>query len=168
MRESKLAVFTELRYAYVMKRREILLFGTAAAVAQSLFTATGCKAKGGTTAAAAATASSESAAFAAELSGCVQAGETCLSHCLRLLAGGDTSMGACAKSVREMLAVCGAVQTLALSDSRHLASAAALCANVCEDCRVECAKHASHHAECKACEEACERTIAAAKAVASA
>ena len=151
-----------------MKRREILLVGTTAAVAQSLLTATGCQAKGGTTAAAAVISSSESGSFAAEVGACVQAGEACLSHCLRLLSGGDTSLGPCAITAREMLAVCRAVETLALADSKHLASAAALCANVCEDCRIECEKHAGHHAECKACAEACERTIAAAKAIAAA
>ncbi len=151
-----------------MKRREILLVGTATAVAQSMLTATGCHAKGGTTAAATVISTSESAAFATELAACVQVGEACLSHCLRLLSGGDASLGPCATTVREMLAVCRAVETLALANSAHLAQAAALCATVCEDCRVECAKHAGHHAECKACADACERTIAAAKAIASA
>lgn len=89
-----------------------------------------------------------------------------MNHCLDLLAKGDASLGDCAKRVREMLAVCRALETLVVSESRHLQAAAALCAKVCDDCRAECEKHAHHHGECKACMEACVKVIAAASAVA--
>ena len=78
-----------------------------------------------------------------------------MNHCLSLLAKGDASLGGCAEWVREMLAVCRALETLVVSESRPLQAAAALCANVCDDCRVEGEKHAHHHEECKACMEAC-------------
>ncbi len=149
-----------------MKRREVLLVGTAAAVAQSLISTAGCKTKSGTTAAAAVSGTAGSAELAATLGPCIQAGEACMSHCLELLAKGDASLGACAKRVREMLAVCRALQTLVVSESGHVQAAAALCASVCDDCRAECEKHAHHHAECKACMEACAKVIPAAKAVA--
>ena len=149
-----------------MKRREVLLVGTAAAVAQSLISTAGCKTKPGTTAAAAASATAGSAELASTLGPCIQAGEACMNHCLGLLAKGDASLGGCAKRVREMLAVCRALETLVVSESRHLQAAAALCASVCDDCRAECEKHAHHHEECKACMEACVKVIAAAKAVA--
>ncbi|MDH3726035.1 MAG: Csp1 family four helix bundle copper storage protein [Myxococcales bacterium] len=156
------------RYFEAMKRRDVMMVGAATAVAQTMMAATGCKAEGGTTAAAAASASSGPSDLADALGACIGAGETCMTHCLRLLSKGDTSLGACAVSVREMLAVCRAVETLARSSSAHLAAAASLCASVCESCRVECAKHSSHHPECAACEQACVRTVAAARAVAGA
>ena len=151
-----------------MKRREVLLVGTAAAVAQSLISTAGCRTKPGTTAAAAVSGTAGATELASELGSCIQAGEACMNHCLQLLAKGDASLGPCSKRVREMLAVCRAVQTLVASESSHLATAAALCASVCEDCRAECEKHAHHHAECEACAKACERVIAAAKVVAKA
>ena len=142
------------------------MVGTAAAVAQSLISTAGCKPKPGTTAAAAASVAPGSGELAAALGPCIQAGEACMNHCLALLAKGDASLGGCAKRVREMLAVCDALQTLVVSETHHLPAAAALCASVCDDCRAECEKHAHHHAECKACMEACAKVIVAAKAVA--
>ncbi|MDP3683439.1 MAG: four-helix bundle copper-binding protein, partial [Ignavibacteria bacterium] len=46
-------------------------------------------------------------------SDCVQKGQVCLNHCLDLLGQGDKEMAACAKSVNQMLAICGALQQLA-------------------------------------------------------
>lgn len=86
---------------------------------------------------------------------CGVAGDACLSHCLTLLGNGDTTMVGCAKAVRDMLAVCGMMGTLASSASAHLKAAAALCASACKDCQAECDKHADKHAECKACRDAC-------------
>ena len=84
---------------------------------------------------------------------CVVAGDACLAHCLILLGDGDTSMAGCAKAVREMLAVCRMLGTLA-TGSTHLREAAALCTAVCKDCQAECDKHADKHPECKACKDA--------------
>ena len=150
-----------------MNRRDVIVAGAAAAVAQSVVAATGCKAEGGTTAAAVSLSAPEKA-LADSLSPCIESGEICLTHCLGRLSQGDSSLGACAARVREMLAVCAAVQTLVLAQSSHLPRAAALCANVCESCRVECAKHAKHHAECRACEAACELTVTEARRIAAA
>ncbi len=98
---------------------------------------------------------------------CVRIGEECLQHCLVLLAQGDTSLGDCAKSVQQMLAVCRAAGPLVYADSKHLESFAKLCADVCADCETACRKHEAHHAICKQCAEACARTVAAAKKLAA-
>jgi len=52
-------------------------------------------------------------ALALSASDCIQKGQACLSHCLILLGDGDKEMAACAKSVNQMLAICGALQQLA-------------------------------------------------------
>ena len=44
--------------------------------------------------------------LADKASDCVSKGELCLTHCYELLAQGDKSMASCAKSLREMLALC--------------------------------------------------------------
>jgi Cys-rich four helix bundle protein (predicted Tat secretion target) len=96
---------------------------------------------------------------------CIAAGQACLSHCIRLLASGDTSMGDCAKAVNDMLAICRASESLAASGSKHLKGIAKLCIEACSDCAKACGPHAGHHAECKACKEACDATVEAMKAV---
>ena len=150
-----------------MKRRDWMKVGAAVAVSEAMFVS-GCKAERTKTSAAAAPLGSEPAALAASLGPCIEEGELCLTHCLRQLGQGDRTLADCAASVRDMLAVCRAVQSLVASNSPHVAEAAALCAAVCQTCRVECAKHASHHSECAACERACARTVAAARVVAGA
>lgn len=150
-----------------MKRRDIIMTGAAVAATQAVVAATGCKAEGGTTAAAVQPGDDRSA-LAAALEPCLTQGEVCLTHCLRLLSGGDPSLGACAARVREMLAVCTALQTLVASETSFLPQAAALCVEVCDTCRAECAKHAKHHRECRDCETACVGVIAAARRVAAA
>lgn len=92
---------------------------------------------------------------------CDAAGETCLTHCLALMAQGDGSMAACARGVREMLAVCGSTRTLLQSRSALVAAQLAVCRDACSACRAACLPHTSHHAECAACAEACTHAIAA-------
>ncbi len=87
-------------------------------------------------------------------------------HCIDLLASGDSSLGACAKLVDQMVALCQATGPLAEHGSAHLKAFAAVCASLCGDCKAECDKHAGHHAECKACAEACGRVIAEAQKIA--
>ena len=93
------------------------------------------------------------------LAACETRGEACLSHCLDALATGDTSLGACAVHVREMLAVCSAMSTLAASGSDHAKALASVCAAACKDCAAACREHASMHPTCRDCMEACERTV---------
>jgi Cys-rich four helix bundle protein (predicted Tat secretion target) len=93
----------------------------------------------------------------AELSNtCVDVGETCLSHCLQMMSSGDTTLAACARSVYEMTAVCGALGRLARTESKQLPALAAVCKDVCDACEAECRKHAKDHAVCASCADACK------------
>lgn len=100
-------------------------------------------------------AASGNAALAVTASDCIQKGEACLSHCLELLGEGDKEMAACAKSVNQMLALCGALQQLANQNSKLLPKLAALALDACNQCEEACKKHADKHQECKACGESC-------------
>jgi Cys-rich four helix bundle protein (predicted Tat secretion target) len=86
---------------------------------------------------------------------CVEKGEVCLAHCLVLLGDGDKEMAACSKSVNQMLAICSALQKLAIQNSKYTAALAKVALDSCADCEKECRKHEDKHAECKACAEAC-------------
>ena len=86
---------------------------------------------------------------------CLSAGQVCLDHCIRQLSKGDTSMAQCAKSVNQMLALCGALQSLAAQNSALTPALAKVCAKACKECADACKEHAAHHAECKACHESC-------------
>jgi Cys-rich four helix bundle protein (predicted Tat secretion target) len=86
---------------------------------------------------------------------CVLAGQACIAHCLILLGNGDTSVGECAKSVNQMLAVCGALQSLASQQSKYTAGIARVAYDLCLACEKECRKHEDKHAECKNCANAC-------------
>jgi hypothetical protein len=93
-------------------------------------------------------------------------GEACLAHCLILLGEGDKEMAECAKSVNQMLAICGSLHKLASQNSAYTARFAKLAADVCSDCEKACRKHEKKHAECKACAEACAACLKECKAVA--
>jgi Cys-rich four helix bundle protein (predicted Tat secretion target) len=159
-----------------MNRREMLKVGVGTAVAHSVVTVLGCAAQTGEgtheghaggegTPLAAPTDAMQ--AFARAAGECVTAGEACLSHCLRTLQTGDTSMADCSRKVHAMLAICRAVPALATSGSPHLGRLAALCRDLCQECHDVCAPHAGHHAECRACMQACAATIPHAAAFAA-
>jgi len=95
-------------------------------------------------------------ALAAALADCIQKGQVCQSHCLDLLADGEKSMAACAKSVNQMLTLCSALQQLANQQSQHTAKLAGLALKACRECEEECKKHADKHEACKACGESCK------------
>ncbi len=86
---------------------------------------------------------------------CTKTGLACINHCFESLTAGDTAMAGCARSVDQMLSVCGTLAKLASTGSPHLAGIAKVTEAVCRDCEKECRKHAEHHAVCKACAEAC-------------
>lgn len=90
---------------------------------------------------------------------CVATGKACLNHCLILLGDGDTSMKECSKNVNEMIPVCNAMATLALSDSKNLKAMAEVCLASCKDCKAACKDHINDHVECKDCYEACKNAI---------
>ena len=95
------------------------------------------------------------------LMNCDAVGQACLSHCLALMAQGDSSMAGCARAVREMLGVCAAARTLMYSGSALAAAQLAVCRDACVACRSACEPHISHHEQCAACAGACARAIAA-------
>lgn len=95
------------------------------------------------------------AALAKSAADCIQTGQVCLAHCLILLGDGEKEMAACAKSVSQMLALCGALQQLANQNSKLLPKLAALAQDACNQCEEACKKHAEKHQECKACGESC-------------
>ena len=99
-------------------------------------------------------------------SDCVSKGQVCLSHCHEMLATGDKSLGACAKSVSELLAVCGALLALAAQGAPSLPKLAAVGFDVCTRCEAECRKHVQHP-PCKDCAEACAACAAQCKKVAA-
>ncbi len=100
-------------------------------------------------------AASANAALARSASDCIQKGEVCFSHCLILLGEGDKDMAVCAKSVSQMLALCGALQQLANQNAKLLPKLAAVAMDACNQCEEACKKHAEQHEECKACGESC-------------
>lgn len=92
---------------------------------------------------------------------CNSAGRLCIAHCLVSFQEGDTSLAKCAAKVHEMVAVCGAMETLVGRNSSYVSSMSDACVEVCRDCAAECKKHADTHSECRACMEACEAVVAA-------
>jgi Cys-rich four helix bundle protein (predicted Tat secretion target) len=86
---------------------------------------------------------------------CVKAGDICQSHCIDLLAQGDTSLAGCARSVESVRSVCRTLAVLAAQKSPLLPHYAAVAKEACQDCEQECHKHADKHAVCKACEDSC-------------
>ena len=95
---------------------------------------------------------------------CIEKGEVCLTHCIMLMGEGDKTMAACASSVRDMLASCRALITLAGAESKFAPKLAALCVDVCKACEAECKKHADKHKACKECMESCTEFAKACKA----
>jgi len=155
-----------------MKRRELVMVGAGTALAHGVTTVIGCSAQGeaakGTTAATLVGKDTDlRAEVMAAVNQCLLDAEVCLAHCLRLLGDGNTSMADCAKSVQQMLAVCGAVPPLAAADAPRLRALLSVCAAVCEDCEAACKPHVKHHAECAACAASCRRCADACRAMLS-
>lgn len=105
------------------------------------------------------------AALADAAYACIAKGQACLSHCIAMLAGGDTMMAGCAPAVHDMHAVMPGLAAAASSGSRHIKELARVAMEFCKDCEAECRKHAAMHAVCKECADACAKTIAACQRV---
>ena len=86
---------------------------------------------------------------------CVATGNDCLRHCLGMYAMKDTSMAGCAEAAYQLVAACGALQTLAAVNSEHTGHFAKVVAMICKACQTECEKF-PNVAECKACGESCK------------
>lgn len=96
---------------------------------------------------------------------CVTTGQVCLSHCVRLLAEGDRSMGECAAAVNQMLALCTALQGLASQGSPLTPALAKVALEGCTQCADACRPHVDHHAACRACFDACGDCIEQCRAI---
>lgn len=105
-------------------------------------------------------------ALLAATSDCVEKGQSCLAHCIRLLSTGNKSMSDCATSVNQMLALCRALESLAAQGSQLTPSLARVALEACTTCSEACKPHVEHHSECKACYESCLECIKQCKAVA--
>ena len=92
---------------------------------------------------------------------CIGKGQSCLAHCIGMLAAGDMSMAGCGPAVHDMHAVMLGLAAAAASGSKHLKALARVAMEFCKDCEAECRKHADKHVVCKECMEACARTVAA-------
>jgi Cys-rich four helix bundle protein (predicted Tat secretion target) len=86
---------------------------------------------------------------------CVAVGNDCLRHCLGMLSMKDVSMAGCTDSAYQVVAACGALQTLAAVNSAHLPAFAKAVGEICVACQKECEKF-SNVAECNACGVACK------------
>jgi Cys-rich four helix bundle protein (predicted Tat secretion target) len=86
---------------------------------------------------------------------CIGRGEVCLAHCIDLLATGDTMLAECARRLNEMVALCGALRSIAAQDAPSLRALALVTDEACRTCEEECRKHEDHHAQCRDCAEAC-------------
>ncbi len=107
-------------------------------------------------------------ALVAAASDCAAKGQICLAHCYENLVEGDKSLGACAKSVEEMVVLCGALTSVAAQNAPSLPKLAAVVLDACRRCEAECRKHENEHSQCKNCAEACVACAAECKKVASA
>ena len=97
---------------------------------------------------------------------CIEAGNTCLRHCIDMLASGDKSLVGCAKSVQDLIPVCNGLLALAATESQFLKKYASVCVEVCKACEDECNKHAKKHAVCKECADSCKDCLVELKKVA--
>jgi Cys-rich four helix bundle protein (predicted Tat secretion target) len=86
---------------------------------------------------------------------CVAAGNDCLRHCLGMLSMKDVSMAGCTDSAYQVVAACGALQTLAAVNSTYLPAFARAVGEICIACQKECEKF-PNVAECNACGIACK------------
>ena len=98
-------------------------------------------------------------ALIAAAKSCLQTGDTCQKHCVRLISAGDKSLADCLRTVRAMMPICLAMERLAGQDAKRLKELAKVCSDTCADCEAECRKHEFHHRECKACAESCAAMI---------
>jgi Cys-rich four helix bundle protein (predicted Tat secretion target) len=97
---------------------------------------------------------------------CVADGNNCLRHCFGMLSMNDTSMAECTKASFDVIAACGALETLASVNSTYTPAFAKVVADACLACKKECDKFPQYSecvdmgASCKACAEECKKIAA--------
>jgi len=101
------------------------------------------------------------AALLASLATCLAKTVACDAHCATQLANGDKTFARCAASVRDMIAVGQATESLVARASASAKKLVELCLAACKECSAACLEHKPHfdhgmHLECKECMEACD------------
>ncbi len=97
---------------------------------------------------------------------CVLDGNNCLRHCFGMLTMNDTSMAECTKAAFDVVAGCGALETLASVNSAATPALAKVVEDLCLACKKECDKFPQYSecvdmgASCKACAEECRKIAA--------
>ncbi len=97
---------------------------------------------------------------------CVLDGNSCLRHCFGMLSMNDSSMAECTKASFDVIAACGALETLASVNSTYTPALAKVVADACLACKKECDKFPQYSecvdmgASCKACAEECKKIAA--------
>jgi Cys-rich four helix bundle protein (predicted Tat secretion target) len=97
---------------------------------------------------------------------CVADGNNCLRHCFGMLSMNDTSMAECTKASFDVIAACGALETLASVNSTYTPALAKVVEEACLACKKECDKFPQYSecvdmgASCKACAEECKKIAA--------
>jgi Cys-rich four helix bundle protein (predicted Tat secretion target) len=109
------------------------------------------------------------AAVIASLQVCLAKAQACAAHCDTQLAAGDKTFARCAVSVKDMLDIGWATQSMVARKSKSAKKAVDACMTACKECSAACAEHKAHfshgmHTECKECMEACDACIKACQA----
>lgn len=97
---------------------------------------------------------------------CVLDGNNCLRHCFGMLSMKDTSMAECTKASFDVIAACGALETLASVNSSSTPALAKVVMDMCLACKKECDKFPQYSecvdmgAACKACADECRKVAA--------
>jgi Cys-rich four helix bundle protein (predicted Tat secretion target) len=97
---------------------------------------------------------------------CVLDGNNCLRHCFGMLTMNDSSMAECTKASFDVIAACGALETLASVNSTYTPALAKVVAEACLACKKECDKFPQYSecvdmgASCKACADECHKIAA--------
>lgn len=94
---------------------------------------------------------------------CLKNTRRCISHCQKLLASGDKSVGMCLRTALDVEVSCDAVLRLAGTESSFTGAYAKTSLAVMQACVDACKEHVDHHAECKACHDSCLAAMAAAR-----
>ena len=95
---------------------------------------------------------------------CVSTGDECLRHCFGMLSMNDASMADCTKSSYDLVAACGALESLSAVNSPFTPAFAKTVADVCMACKKECDKFPQYvectdcGTACKACADECRHT----------
>lgn len=101
---------------------------------------------------------------------CMKTGNACLAMCNEMLRHGMTALADCQARVVDMLTMCEAMGTMALTNTAppaRLKALAGLCADTCRECERACKPQAAKYPECKACMDdaaACAKACDAYKA----